>query len=100
MYWVAQLAGGIGAAFAYSAMFGKSFNLAPTPGHTPAQAAAAELLYTFMLVFVILNCACSKGNKGKEFFGVAIGFVIIAAAYSGGSVSGGCFNPAVAIGID
>merc|ERR1711972_1159139 len=30
----------------------------------------------------------------------AIGFVIIAGAYGGGAISGGCFNPAVAIAID
>jgi aquaporin Z len=31
---------------------------------------------------------------------LAIGFVIVAGAYGAGSISGGCFNPAVALGID
>merc|ERR1719284_2360432 len=79
----------------------KSFNLAPTADHTWWQACLVELLYTFMLCFVVLNVAASKVHAGKhQFYGLAIGFVIVAGAYSGGSISGGCFNPAVAIGID
>merc|ERR1719426_741799 len=65
------------------------------------QVGLAELLYTFMLCFVVLNVATSKRHAGKnQFYGLAIGFVIVAGAYSGGSVSMGCFNPAVAFGID
>merc|ERR550537_468675 len=65
------------------------------------QAGIAELLYTFMLCFVVLNVAASKMHGGQnQFYGLAIGFVIVAGAYSGGSISMGCFNPAVAFGID
>merc|ERR1719443_2663981 len=53
-----------------------------------------------MLCFVVLNVATAKKNKGNQFFGLAIGFVIIAGGYAGGNVSGGAFNPAVALGID
>merc|ERR1719172_262076 len=60
----------------------------------------AEMLYTFVLCFVVLNCACSKKNDGHEYFGLAIGFVIIAGAYGAGAISGGAFNPAVALGLD
>jgi len=96
-----QILGGICAGAAYVALFGESFNLAPTKGHTLIQAGLAEMLYTFMLCFVVLNVATSKRHAGKnQFFGIAIGFVIVAGAYSGGSVSMGCFNPAVAFGID
>merc|ERR1719262_246631 len=59
-----------------------------------------EVLYTFMLCFVVLNVATANKNKGNQYFGLAIGFVIIAGGYAGGNVSGGCFNPAVAFGID
>merc|ERR1719238_2345961 len=62
------------------------------------------MLYTFMLCFVVLNCAASVRNNppenGNHFFGLAIGFVIIAGGYAAGPISGGCFNPAVAFGID
>merc|ERR1719248_498223 len=59
-----------------------------------------EVLYTFMLCFVVLNVATARKNDGNQFYGLAIGFVIIAGAYGAGAVSGGCFNPAVALGID
>mmetsp|Transcript_51361 Transcript_51361/g.159223 ORF Transcript_51361/g.159223 Transcript_51361/m.159223 type:complete len:323 (-) Transcript_51361:35-1003(-) len=57
------------------------------------------MLYTCMLVFVVLNCAVSELNKPNQYFGLAIGFVIVAGAYGVGSISGGCFNPAVAFAI-
>jgi len=96
-----QLVAGICAGLCYLAMFGESFNLAPTKGHSWWQAGLAEVLYTFMLCFVVLNVAASNVHAGKnQFYGLAIGFVIVAGAYSGGAVSMGCFNPAVAFGID
>merc|ERR1719353_1313071 len=96
-----QIVGGICAGLCYLAMFGHSFNLAPTKGHTWWQAGLAEVLYTFMLCFVVLTVAASKKHAGQnQFYGLAIGFVIVAGAYSGGSISMGCFNPAVAFGID
>jgi aquaporin Z len=55
-----------------------------------------------MLCFVVLNVAALKeGDNGhcKSWFGLAIGFVIVAGAYGAGAVSGGCFNPAVATAI-
>jgi len=100
-YALIQIVGGICAGVFYLGMFGKSFNLAPTKGHSMIQAGVAELLYTFMLCFVVLNVAASNKHGGKnQFYGLAIGFVIVAGAYSGGSVSMGCFNPAVAFGLD
>merc|ERR1719352_298471 len=101
IYAVVQVLAGICAGFCYLGLFGKSFNLEPTKGHSWWQAGLAELLYTFMLCFVVLNVAASKKHAGRnQFYGLAIGFVIVAGAYSGGSVSMGCFNPAVAFGID
>merc|ERR1719230_210174 len=101
IYMGCQIAGGICAGLVYGLALWDVFNLAPTPGFAWWQAGLAELLYTFMLCFVVLNVACSKMHAGKDqFYGLAIGFVIVAGAYSGGSVSMGCFNPAVAFGID
>lgn len=59
-----------------------------------------ELVYTFMLCFVVLNCACSSASAGNQYFGLAIGFVIVAGGYAVGTVSGAAFNPAVAFGVD
>eukprot|EP00933_Yihiella_yeosuensis_P035280 TRINITY_DN287_c0_g1_i1.p1 TRINITY_DN287_c0_g1~~TRINITY_DN287_c0_g1_i1.p1 ORF type:complete len:482 (+),score=125.67 TRINITY_DN287_c0_g1_i1:84-1448(+) len=97
-----QLAAGITAAIGYSLLFGKTFNLVPAKGFSVVEAGACELLYTFMLCFVVLNVAAAKKNATEkgQYYGLAIGFVIIAGAYGAGAVSGGCFNPAVALGID
>ena len=47
--------------------------------------------------------SCSSISRpvgGVRYFGLAIGFVIVAGGYGAGWISGGAFNPAVAIGID
>ena len=67
--------------------------------HNTTPSLLAEFLGTFSLVFVILNVARGKGTKGNSFYGVAIGCTVIGCAYLFGSVSGGVFNPAVAISI-
>eukprot|EP00441_Pelagodinium_beii_P004820 CAMPEP_0197703086 /NCGR_PEP_ID=MMETSP1338-20131121/125258_1 /TAXON_ID=43686 ORGANISM="Pelagodinium beii, Strain RCC1491" /NCGR_SAMPLE_ID=MMETSP1338 /ASSEMBLY_ACC=CAM_ASM_000754 /LENGTH=563 /DNA_ID=CAMNT_0043286979 /DNA_START=13 /DNA_END=1705 /DNA_ORIENTATION=+ len=170
IYSAVQSLAGVAAALCYSGLFGESFNLAPAKGFSWHQAGACELLYTFMLCFVVLNVAAAKKNvqeknqyyglaigfviiagaygagavlaaastqqwhlvlmcpvqalvlagaaltsssslwvpaaakknvqEKNQYYGLAIGFVIIAGAYGAGAVSGGCFNPAVALGID
>lgn len=62
-------------------------------------ALVAELLFTFALVFVILNVATARGTEGNSHYGIAIGFTVMAGAYAVGGVSGGAFNPAVAVGL-
>lgn len=59
----------------------------------------AEFLGTFALAYVVLNVATAKGTSGNSFYGLAIGFTVLAMAYALGVMSGGAFNPAVAIGI-
>ncbi len=59
----------------------------------------AELVFTFALCFVILYVATCKKTKGNSYYGVAIGLTVIIGVYVVGSVSGGAFNPAVALGI-
>jgi aquaporin Z len=73
---------------------------AVAPAH-PATIPAllAEFLFTFALVYVVLNVATAKGTSGNSFYGLAIGFTVLAGAFSVGSISGGVFNPAVAVGI-
>jgi aquaporin Z len=58
-----------------------------------------ELLFTFALVYVVLNTATSSKNAGNSYYGLAIGFTLFVGAYAGGVISGGAYNPAVAIGI-
>lgn len=58
-----------------------------------------EFLFTFALVYVVLNVATSKRSSGNSYFGLAIGFTVVIGAFAGGSISGGAYNPAVAAGI-
>ena len=58
-------------------------------------ALAAEFLYTFALVYVILNVATSDATQGNGYYGAAISFVVLAGALTVGGISGGSFNPAV-----
>jgi aquaporin Z len=59
------------------------------------QTIGAEFLYTFALVFVILNVATSEATAGNGYYGAAIAFVVLAGALTVGGISGGSFNPAV-----
>jgi aquaporin Z len=59
----------------------------------------AEFLFTFALVFVVLSVATAKFSEGNSYFGLAIGGTVMAGAYSVGGISGGAFNPAVALGL-
>ena len=42
--------------------------------------------------------ATSPKTEGNSYYGLAIGFTILAAALAGGGISGGAFNPAVGTG--
>ncbi len=74
------------------------------PGHAAGTLASAwkvfivESLFTFALAYVVLNVATSKTTEGNSFFGLAIGFTVAAGAFAVGGISGGAFNPAVALG--
>ena len=57
-----------------------------------------EFLFTFALAYVVLNVATAKGTEGNSFYGLAIGFTVLVGAVSVGWISGGAFNPAIALG--
>jgi aquaporin Z len=58
-----------------------------------------ELLFTFALAYVVLNVATARTSEGNSYFGLAIGFTVAAGAFTVGGISGGAFNPAVALGV-
>merc|ERR1719453_2814574 len=98
-YMAAQVIGGICAAFTYVAIYkGDTFPLGPGAGFGWAAVSVAELFYTFVLCFVVLNVATSE-KVLSEFFGLAIGSCVTAGGYAIGSISGGSLNPAVSVGI-
>lgn len=95
-YWLAQILGALAAAFV--AIFLVGSNAAPMVIKNVPAALVAEFLFTFALAYVVLNVATAKANSGNSFYGVAIGLTVMAGAFSVGAISGGAFNPAVAIG--
>jgi aquaporin Z len=90
----------IGAVLAASVVKFLKAGTAVAPLHpTTVPALIAEFLFTFALVYVVLNVATAKGTSGNSFYGLAIGFTVLAGAFSVGNISGGAFNPAVAAAI-
>lgn len=96
-YWISQIVGAVLAAFAVKYLKGGTV---ATPGAIQVgPALVAEFLFTFALAYVVLNVATSKDTVGNSFYGLAIGFTVMAGAFAVGGISGGVFNPAVAVGI-
>lgn len=96
-YWVSQVIGAALAAAAVKFVKGAVEVTAMTPATGPAL--LAEFLFTFALVYVVLNVATAKANAGNSFYGLAIGMTVMTGAFAVGNISGGAFNPAVAVGI-
>jgi aquaporin Z len=96
-YWTTQTIAAIAASFTATFLVG-------SPGARPLapaieRAFVAEFLFTFALVHVVLNTATAKRTSGNSFFGLAIGITVMTGAFAVGDVSGGAFNPAVAVGL-
>ncbi len=96
-YWIAQFLAAAAAAFLVLQLKGHP-TVPPLKLNTP-NALLVEFLFTFALAYVVLNVATSKQTSGNSFYGLAIGFTVVAGACAVGAVSGGAFNPAVALGI-
>lgn len=77
---------------------GATFSPGVGAEHTVWQALVAEFVFTFALILVILNVAIAETTRGNQFYGIAIGFVVMAGAYAVWDISGAAFNPAVAFG--
>jgi aquaporin Z len=97
-YICSQLVGALIAALVVYFVLDRTFAPAPGSGVSPTSALLIELLYTFALALVVLNSAASAKTHGNSFYGLAIGFTIVVAAFAGGPISGGAFNPAVGTG--
>ena len=98
-YWIAQIVGAVAAgALARAVVHPAAVKTLQLSGHTEAAAAVVEALVTFALCYVVLNVATSKDQPSNGFFGLAIWFTVTAGAFAVGGISGGVFNPAVALG--
>jgi aquaporin Z len=96
-YMTSQGIGAILAAFLVKLFKGDAVVATMHPATIPAL--VAEFVFTLALVYVVLNVATAKGTSGNSFYGLAIGFTVMVGAFSVGNISGGVFNPAVAVGI-
>jgi len=97
-YWISQIAGAALAALAVKYLYQGHDIKAGVIANT-GTALLAEFLFTFALCYVVLNVATAKGTAGNSFYGVAIGMTVMTGAFAVGGISGGAFNPAVAVGI-
>ncbi|HEX2070438.1 MAG TPA: aquaporin [Thermoleophilaceae bacterium] len=95
-YVVTQFVAGVVAALVVIALGFDYDEAAATDG--AGKMLIAEFLFTFGLAWVVLNVATARGTADNSFYGLAIGFTVVAGAYAVGTISGGAFNPAVALG--
>ena len=101
-YWIVQFGAGVLAALVVRtvvdpAEIAKTATLTLS-GSSLVAAFVVELIFTFALCYVVLNVATSKSHPNNSFYGVAIGFTVVAGAAAVGTISGGAFNPAVTLG--
>jgi aquaporin Z len=103
-YMVSQLLGGYFGGLCFTTLFNRSASLSIGSTYGYWEVGVIETIFTLMLVFVVLNVACStrlnRPGNSNQFYGLAIAFVIVVGAYAGGPISGAVFNPAVALGIE
>jgi aquaporin Z len=96
-YMVSQVLGASAAALLAVYLKGNPIVTAASPDIM--RAFIAEFVWTFALAYVVLNTATAKGTTGGSFYGLAVGFTVVAGAYAMGGISGAVFNPAVAVGV-
>lgn len=103
-YMVFQIGAGILAGLLYWVTFDQAGKLGPKETYGWFHAGVSELFYTAILAFAHLCCATSVRNNPKDdqnhFFGLAIGFVVVAGGYAAGGISGASLNPAITLGLD
>ena len=97
-YILSQIVAAVAAAFVVLFLKGNP-TLPPPDDLKVAPSILAEFLGTFALAWVVLNTATAKATSGNSNYGLAIGFTVTIMAYAVGSISGGAFNPAVAVGV-
>lgn len=98
-YMLSQVVGAALAAVLVVFLKGDAMNkLATLKIANPVPALLVEFLFTFALAWVVLNVVTSKDTNGNCNYGLAIGFTVLTGAFAVGAISGGAFNPAVAIG--
>ena len=98
-YLLAIFSGAIAAAFCITILNPDGLALVTPLEIAYKKVILAEFLFTFALMWVILNVAIAKGTAGNGFYGIAIGAIVAAGAYAVGPISFAAFNPAVSLAL-
>jgi aquaporin Z len=102
VYWIVQFGAGLLAAAAVRAIVDPArvttIETMTLSGRSLVAAFGVEALFTFALCYVVLNVATSKDHPDNSYYGLAIGFTVVAGAFAVGAISGGAFNPSVTLG--
>ncbi len=98
-YVLAILAGALAAALTVPLLYPEGVEAIPVLEPNLPRVLIAEFLFTFALMWVILNVAIAEGTAGNGFYGLAIGAIVGAGAYAVGPISFAAFNPAVTLAL-
>merc|ERR1719362_1915233 len=85
-YWAAQFGAGIFASW-LCGISNKVGDKGQFYDHNLTVSSLCEVVYCCMLCFVVLNVACSYENMGNSYYGMAIGFTILAGGYACSAVA-------------
>jgi len=86
-YMIAQVAAGLVAGLMVNYFKGGAVVAPSSPD--VVRALLIEILFTFALCYVVLNVATSPKTAGNSYYGLAIGFTVVAGAFAGGGSPAG-----------
>lgn len=96
-YWICQLLGAVLGGLLVLRIVGSPLTTVALEAMS-IKLMVVELLFTFLLVWVVHNVTAARCNEGKSFYGLAIWLAIFVGMVCVGSMTGGAFNPAVVVG--
>jgi aquaporin Z len=99
-YMGTQLVAGFAGALMYALVHGGvTFPIGPGPGFNWGSVAVAEIVFTFVLCFVVLCVASVNKQPAPDLTAFIIGSCVTVGGLAIGKISGGSLNPAVSFGI-
>lgn len=99
LYWVFQVIGAFLGALLGALIGGSTAVPAKGVDYYLLQAFLAELVFTAILAFVVLAVLTNSAVEKNSYYGLAIGIVVLAGMSAVTPISGGVFNPAVALSL-
>lgn len=99
LYILAQFSAAVVAAGVTGWLLPEGYRARPLVFSSWSQVMLAELFGAFTLVYTVLNVTVARVKANNGFYGLAIGLTVTAVTYALGGISGGIFNPALAVGM-